>query len=154
MATHLKEGEKAPDFNSIDQYGNTLSLKQYSGFKIILFFYPKALTPGCTMEAKNLSDNYELLTEKGFRIIGISADDEKKQLRFCEKHQLQYPLIPDTEKKIIKDYGVWGLKKMYGREYEGIFRTSFVIDEQGKIEKIISKVKTKEHTQQILDSYK
>lgn len=152
--THLKIGDKAPDIIAKDQHGNPVVLNEFLGKKVILFFYPKAMTPGCTMEAKNLAENQQKLLENGFIIIGVSADDEKKQLNFCRKNDLDYPLIPDTDKKVINDYGVWGIKKMYGREYEGIYRTTFIINEKGEIEKIFEKVKTKEHTAQILDSYK
>ncbi len=150
--THLKEGDLAPDFTTIDEQGNTIKLQDYKGKKVILFTYPKAMTPGCTAEACNLSDNYELLTQKGFVIIGLSADDSKKQIRFKEKYNFPYPLIPDTEKEVLKLYGAWGLKKMYGREYDGIFRTTFIINEEGVIEKVFTKVKTKEHTAQILEA--
>lgn len=151
--THLTPGDNAPDFNSTDEMGNQIQLKDFKGKKIILFAYPKAMTPGCTAEACNLQDNYDLLSQKGFSIIGISADDAKKQQRFKEKYGFKYPLIPDTEKEILKAYGIWGLKKNYGREYEGIFRTTFIIDEEGKIEKVFTKVKTKDHTNQILEAY-
>ena len=151
--THLTEGDIAPMFETIDEQGNTIKLSDYKGKKLILFSYPKAMTPGCTAEACNLSDNYELLKSKGFEILGISADDSKKQIRFKEKYNFPYPLIPDTEKEILKLYGIWGPKKLYGREYDGIHRTTFIIDEEGKIEKIFKKVKTKEHTAQILAEY-
>jgi len=150
---HLKIGDKAPAINSIDQDGNKLSLEDYKGKKVILFFYPKANTPGCTAESCNLRDNYELLLEKGFAVIGVSADNEKRQQGFKEKHSLPYPLIPDTEKKVLNDYGVWGLKKFMGREYDGIHRMTFVISENGLIEKIFEKVKTKDHAAQILEEY-
>jgi len=117
--THLNEGDKAPDFETIDEQGNTIKLSDYKGEKLILFSYPKAMTPGCTAEACNLRDNYEELTSRGFIILGISADDTKKQIRFKEKYNFPYPLIPDTEKKILKLYGIWGPKKLYGREYDG-----------------------------------
>lgn len=152
MAT-LKVGDKAPEIHASDQYGKALNLQDFKGNKVILFFYPKANTPGCTAEACNLRDHYAELSEKGFKIIGVSADSEKSQLNFSEKYNFPYPLIPDTDKKVIQDYGVWGTKKMYGKEYMGIQRMSFVIDEAGKIEHIISKVKTKEHTEQILSLY-
>lgn len=152
--THLKEGDSAPNFETMDELGNAIKLADFKGQKLILFAYPKAMTPGCTAEACNLNDNYDLLKGKGFNIIGISADDAKRQIRFKEKYGFKYPLIPDTEKEILKAYGIWGLKKNYGREYEGIFRTTFIIDENGKIEKIYKKVKTKEHTEQILADYK
>lgn len=152
--THLKVGEIAPDFAAVDEQGNTLKLSDYKGKKLILFTYPKAMTPGCTAEACNLSDNYKELTDKGFDIVGLSADDAKKQIRFKEKYNFPYPLIPDTEKEILNLYGAWGPKKLYGREYDGIYRTTFIIDEEGKIEKIFDKVKTKEHAAQILAAYK
>jgi peroxiredoxin Q/BCP len=150
---HLKIGDKAPVIDSIDQDGNELSLEDYKGKKVILFFYPKANTPGCTAESCNLRDNYELLLEKGFTVIGVSADNEKRQQGFKEKHSLPYPLIPDTEKKVLNDYGVWGPKKFMGREYDGIHRMTFVISEDGLIEKIFEKVKTKDHAAQILEEY-
>ena len=153
IITHLTPGDKAPDFSTTDELGNPLRLEDYKGKKLILFAYPKAMTPGCTAEACNLQDNYDLLTEKGFSILGLSADDSKKQMRFKEKYGFKYPLIPDTEKVILKAYGIWGLKKNYGREYEGIFRTTFIIDENGRIEKVFKKVKTKAHTEQILAEY-
>ena len=151
--THLKTGEKAPDIQAKDHEGNPINLKDFRGNKVILFFYPKANTPGCTAEACNLRDNYSELNDKGFKIIGVSADDENKQKNFAEKYDFQYPLIPDTEKAVIKAYGVWGPKKFMGKSYEGINRTTFVIDEQGNIERIINKVKTKDHAQQILEEY-
>ena len=149
----LKVGDPAPDINAFDENGNPVSLIDYSGNKVILFFYPKANTPGCTAEACDLRDHYSVLTEKGFKIIGVSADSEKSQQNFSRKYSFPYPLIPDTEKKVIRDYGVWGKKKLYGKEYEGIHRTTFVISESGKIEHIFTKVKTKEHTDQILSHY-
>jgi peroxiredoxin Q/BCP len=146
----LKEGDKAPHFEAIDQQGNKLSLKDFEGSKVILYFYPKDNTPGCTAEACNLRDNYDDLLEKGFKVIGISADSQKSHQKFTEKFRLPFPLIPDTEKEIINAYGVWGPKKFMGREYEGILRTTFVISEKGDIEKIIRKVKTKDHYDQVL----
>lgn len=152
--TKLKEGNKAPGFISRDQHGNTISLDDYKGHKVILYFYPKDNTPGCTAEACNLRDNFEALLDKGFKIIGVSADSLKSHQNFTEKYNLPFPLIPDTDKEIINKYEVWGPKKFMGREYEGINRMTFVISEEGKIEKIFEKVKTKDHTNQILDSYK
>jgi peroxiredoxin Q/BCP len=149
----LKVGHKAPSINSIDQNGEKVSLDDYKGHKVILYFYPKDNTPGCTAEACNLRDNHDDLIEKGFRILGVSADSLESHKKFSDKYRLPFPLIPDTDKKILKDYGVWGLKKFMGREYEGIHRTTFIISEEGKIEKIISKVKTKDHTDQILAEY-
>ncbi len=146
----LKEGDKAPEFEATDQKGEKIALKDFSGSKVILFFYPKDNTPGCTAEACNLRDNYDDLLEKGFKIIGVSADSQKSHQKFTEKFRLPFPLIPDTEKEIIKSYDVWGPKKFMGREYDGIHRTTFVISEDGSIEKIIAKVKTKDHSDQIV----
>ncbi len=151
--TQLKTGDKAPDIQANDHEGNSVNLADYKGSKVILFFYPKANTPGCTAEACNLRDNYAELSNKGFKIIGVSADDTKKQKNFADKFNFQYPLIPDTEKKIINDYGVWGPKKFMGKTYDGIHRTTFVIDEKGVIEKVFTSVKTKDHAQQILNEY-
>ncbi|MDZ7740395.1 MAG: thioredoxin-dependent thiol peroxidase [Bacteroidota bacterium] len=152
--TNLKEGDKAPDFKAKDQNGKRIALSDFTGKKTILFFYPKDNTPGCTAEACNLRDNYKKLQDEGFVIIGLSADSEKSHQNFANKYDLPFPLIPDTDKKIIHAYGVWGPKKFMGREYEGINRTTFVIDEEGKIEKVFEKVKTKDHTNQILESLK
>lgn len=149
----MNTGDPAPSFTSIDQDGNPISLSDFQGHKVILFFYPKANTSGCTAEACNLRDHNAELIEKGFKIIGVSADSAAKQKNFSEKYNFPYPLIPDTEKEIIKAYGVWGKKSMYGKEYEGIIRTTFVISEEGKIEHIVKKVKTKEHSEQILNLY-
>ena len=151
--SHLKIGDKTPLIKGIDQDGNPVSLKDFSGKKVILFFYPKDNTSGCTAEACNLRDNYELLLKKGFAILGVSADDEKSHKNFIAKNVLPFALLTDKEKIIIKDYGVWGKKKLYGREYEGINRMTFVISEDGLIEKIISKVDTKNHTEQILKEF-
>lgn len=150
---HLKIGDKAPEFSVKNQDGKRIKLSDFLGKKVILFFYPKASTPGCTMEAKNLRDNYKELQDKGFEVIGVSADSERRQKNFCVKNELPYSLLVDEEKEVIKAYGVWGLKKFMGREYDGIHRTTFVIDEKGSIEQIIEKVKTKHHTQQILELY-
>lgn len=146
----LKIGDKAPDFKVNNQKGERVQLKDFLGKKIVLFFYPKASTPGCTMEAKNLRDNYAEFTKKGYDVIGVSADSERRQLNFSVKNELPYNLLADEEKEVINAYGVWGLKKFMGREYDGIHRTTFVIDEKGFIEDIITKVKTKVHTEQIL----
>jgi len=142
----LKEGDKAPDFL---KYYAGISKDDLKGKKIILYFYPKDMTPGCTAEACNLRDNYEDLKAKGFEVIGVSPDDEKRHERFKEKNELPFTLIPDPEKKILNEYGVWGEKKMYGKTYMGVHRTTFIINEDGVIEKIIKKVKTKDHTNQI-----
>jgi peroxiredoxin Q/BCP len=146
----LKKGDIAPDFKGVDQHGNTVSLKGFKGNKLILYFYPKDNTPGCTAEACNLRDNYDLWLSKGYKVVGISPDSMASHQKFAEKHQLPFPLIADEEKKIIKAYGAWGPKKLYGREYEGLLRTTFIIDENGKIEEVFAKVKTKDHTNQIL----
>ena len=151
--THLKPGDKAPDFTSKDQNGNPIKLSDYLGQKVVLYFYPKDLTPGCTTQSCNFRDNYSLLKEKGFEVIGVSADDEKRHQKFIEKHELPFTLLADTEKEVINTYGVWGLKKFMGREYDGIHRECFVIDEKGAIEHIIYKVKTKLATEQILELY-
>jgi peroxiredoxin Q/BCP len=146
----LKIGDKAPAIESVDQQGNRVSLEGFIGNKVILYFYPKDDTPGCTAEACNLRDNYNILIEKGFRVIGVSADNATSHKKFTDKYALPFPLIPDTDKKIINDYGVWGKKKFMGKEYDGINRTTFVISEDGKILKIFDKVQTKDHTDQIL----
>ena len=148
--TTLKTGDKAPSFKAVNQKGETVSLGDFKGKKVLLFFYPKASTPGCTAEACNLRDNYQAFQSKGFEVIGVSADTEKKQLNFSEKNNLPFHLLADTDKDVINAYGVWGPKKFMGREYDGIHRTSFVIDENGIIEDVITKVKTKDHAAQVL----
>ena len=149
--TTLKEGDKAPEFTSKDEQGNTVKLSNYKGSKLVLFFYPKASTPGCTAEACNLSDNYQELTKKGYKVLGVSADSAKLQQNFKNKYNFPFPLLADEDKTVINAFGVWGPKKFMGREYDGIHRTTFVVDENGMIEKVISKVKTKDHAAQILD---
>jgi peroxiredoxin Q/BCP len=148
--TTIKPGDKAPDFESINQDGNKIKLSDFNNKKLVLFFYPKASTPGCTIEACNLSDNYELFKAKGYAILGVSADSPKRQLNFKNKFGFPYDLIADEDKIIINSYGVWGPKKFMGREYVGIHRTTFIIDENGYVLDVITKVKTKEHTSQIL----
>lgn len=148
--TTLQTGDKAPQFEGTDQNGNTIRLKDYLGKKVVLFFYPKASTPGCTAEACDLQQNMERFLKSNYAVIGVSADSQKRQLNFAAKNNLQYPLIADEDKRIINAYGVWGPKKFMGRTFDGIHRTTFVIDEKGNIEDIILKVKTKEHTGQIL----
>jgi len=150
----LALGDYAPDIQSVDQNGNPVSLGSFKGSKVILYFYPKDNTPGCTAEACNLRDNYQILIDKGFKIIGVSADDEKSHKNFSEKYVLPFALISDKAKIIIRDYGVWGKKKLYGKEYEGINRMTFIIDEVGKIAHIFTKVDTKNHTAQILEATK
>ena len=148
--THLKENDKAPVFKGKDQEGRVVSLKDFRGKKVILYFYPKDDTPGCTAESCNLRDNYKLLVSKGYEVVGVSADDEKRHRKFIEKYKLPFILVADTEKKILKEYGVWGPKTFMGRTYDGIHRTTFVIDGEGRIEKVFTKVDTQNHTKQIL----
>jgi len=151
--TNLTEGDKAPEFTAKDENGNEVKLSDYRGKKVILYFYPKDNTPGCTMEACNFRDNYSELQDKGFEILGVSADSQKKHQNFISKHELPFTLIADEDKEVINAYGVWGPKKFMGREFDGIHRTTFVIDEEGKIEQVIKKVKNKEATEQILKKY-
>lgn len=147
---YIEEGVQAPEFTGKDQNGESVSLSQYKGKKVILFFYPKDNTPGCTAEACNLGENYDELLEKGFEVIGISPDGEESHKKFISKFNLPYRLIADTEKEILKLYGAWGLKNMYGKEYEGVLRTSYVIGEDGVVLKLFKKVQTKDHTNQII----
>lgn len=149
----LKAGDKAPSFDAVDQFGNRISLEELRGSKVILYFYPKDDTPGCTAEACSLRDSNSLLLEKGFKIIGVSADAAKSHVKFTEKYNLNFPLIPDTDKKIIQAYGAWGRKKFMGREFDGILRTTFVIGEEGTILKVFEKVDTKDHANQILTEF-
>ena len=151
---HLKVGDIAPGFKGKDQNGNEISLSNLKGKKIILYFYPKDDTPGCTAEACNLRDNYSELTSNGFEVIGVSADNEKSHQKFISKYELPFTLISDTDKNILKAYEAWGTKKMYGKEYEGTIRKTFVISGEGKIIRIFDKVDTKNHTEQILDALK
>ncbi len=150
IMTKLKEGDKAPDFKGKDQDGNWISLDDFKGHKLVLYFYPKDSTPGCTSQACNLRDNYDYLLKNGYKVVGVSADSEKSHQKFIEKNNLPFPLISDTGKEILQAYDVWGLKKFMGKEFMGIKRTTFVIDEEGKIEEVIEKVKTKDHTAQII----
>jgi peroxiredoxin Q/BCP len=149
----LKEGSKAPIFEGIDQDGKIIKLTDYIGKKVILYFYPKDNTPGCTAEACNLRDNYDSLIKKGFIVIGVSPDNEKSHKGFAGKYSLPFPLLADTSQKIMNDYGVWGEKKMYGKSYMGVLRTTFIIDEKGILENIIQKVDTAGHTEQIFKLY-
>tara|TARA_B110000240_G_scaffold177634_1_gene206404 strand:- start:2564 stop:3016 length:453 start_codon:yes stop_codon:yes gene_type:complete len=148
--TSLQIGDTAPKFQSLDEAGNSISLADYKGKKLVLFFYPKASTPGCTLEACNLSENYSRFTSLGYDVLGVSADSAKRQSNFKEKYGFPYPLLADEDKSVINAFGVWGPKKFMGKEYDGIHRTTFVIDAYGIIKDIIVKVKTKEHTSQIL----
>lgn len=150
MATQLKAGDKAPEFSITTESGENISLNDYKGKKLVLYFYPKDNTPGCTAEACNLRDNYELLLKQGYEILGVSPDSEKSHKKFIEKHELPFKLIPDIEKEILQAYGVWAEKKMFGKTYMGVVRTTFVIDEVGVIEEVIKKVKTKDHANQIV----
>ncbi len=150
----LNIGEKAPLISGLDQNNNTVSLEQFLGSKVVLYFYPKDSTPGCTAEACNLRDNYELLIKQGYKVIGVSPDSVKSHEKFAAKFELPFPLIADVDKKIVTDYQVWGEKKFMGRTYMGVFRTTFIIDEKGLIEEIIEKVDTKNHTEQIINQTK
>lgn len=146
----LQKGDKAPNFSGIDQDGKSHKLADYAGKKLVVFFYPKADTPGCTAEACDLRDNFERFRANNYELLGVSADSAKKQAKFKEKFQLPFPLLADEDKSVIDAFGVWGPKKFMGREFDGIHRTTFVIDEKGIIEEVIEKVKTKEHTAQLL----
>ena len=150
--THLQEGDIAPAFTGIDENGATITLDQYKGKKLILFFYPADNTPTCTTEVCGLRDNYEDLRDKGFELLGISPDSVKKHQNFKNKYQLPFPLLADTNKTIISLYGVWGPKKLFGISYDGLLRTTFVIDEQGRIAKVFDKVESSRHTAQILEA--
>ncbi len=146
----LKTGDKVPNFSVNDQDGNPVSLSDYQGKKLVVFFYPKANTPGCTAEACNLRDHYAELQARGYELLGVSEDSEKKQANFREKYQLPFPLLADTNHQVIDSFGVWGEKKFMGRVYDGIHRKTFVIDENGVVERVIDKVKTKDHAAQLL----
>lgn len=150
--SQLKEGQKAPDFKALDENGNTVSLSDFKGKKLILYFYPADNTPTCTSEACNLRDNFDTLKKEGYHVLGVSPDSAKKHQNFIKKHNLPFPLLVDEDLTIIKAYGVWGQKMMYGKEYEGLLRTTFVIDEDGTIEKIFDKVDSKRHAGQILEA--
>ena len=151
---NLNVGDKAPDFVALNEFGQSTSLSEFLGKKVILYFYPKDMTPGCTAESCNLGENYNLLQEKGFIVLGVSPDSSKSHQKFIDKYNLPFSLIADEDKAVIKAFGVWGPKKFMGKEYDGVHRTTFIIDEDGVIEKVFSKVKTKDHTNQILESYK
>jgi len=150
--TKLNIGDKAPDFDGLNQNGDSIKLDDFKGSKLILYFYPKDNTPGCTSESCDLRDNHNMWLEKGFKVVGVSPDSQASHQKFIQKYDLPFPLISDTEKLIIKAYGAWGPKKLYGREYEGLLRTTFVIDENGNVEQMFTKVKTKDHTNQILET--
>ena len=146
----LREGDKAPSFTLKDQNGNQLSLAQFKGKKVVLYFYPKDSTPGCTAEACDFRDNYQELKAQGIEVLGVSIDDEKSHQKFITKYDLPFTLLADTEKEIVEAYGVWGEKSMYGKKYMGTNRITFIIDEEGNIAHIISKVDTKAPTAQVL----
>jgi hypothetical protein len=145
-------GDKAPEILGRDQDGKEVKLADFKGKKLVLYFYPKDNTPGCTTEACNLRDNYQRFLDAGYAVVGVSVQDEKSHKKFIEKHELPFPLIADTEKKLNNAFGVWGEKSMCGRKYMGTFRTTFIIDEEGKVERIITpkEIKVKEHAAQIL----
>lgn len=148
--TTLKQGDKAPNFSAKDQDGTTHTLADYAGKKLVVFFYPKASTPGCTAEACDLRDNFARFQANNYALLGVSADDAVRQTKFKEKYDLPFPLLADEDRAVIEAFGVWGPKKFMGKEYDGIHRTTFVINEDGIIEEVIEKVKTKEHAAQIL----
>ncbi len=148
--THLKAGDPAPDFQGTDQDGNMVRLDDFKGSRLVLFFYPKDDTPGCTAEACSLRDHHAELLDAGYKLLGVSADDASKHRKFITKYQLPFPLLADTEKAVIQAYGVWGPKKFMGRTYDGILRTTFVIDESGTISEVIDSVDTANHAGQIL----
>ena len=147
----LKQGDAVPNFTAKDEQGNTISLSDYKGKKLVVFFYPKASTPGCTVEACNLRDNYKALQEEGFELLGVSADSAKRQANFKNKYEFPFPLLADEDKTVINAFGVWGPKKFMGREYDGIHRKTFIINEKGIVERVIDKVKTKDHAAQIFE---
>ena len=148
---NLNVGDRAPAIDSTDQEGKRITLEEYRGKKLVLYFYPKDNTPGCTAESCDLRDHYDQFLQQGFEIIGVSADSEKSHQKFISQHQLPFRLISDTGKKVLQDYGAWGEKKLYGKSYMGILRKTFIIDEEGIIIKIIEKVNTKEHSTQIFN---
>ncbi|MBL7735017.1 MAG: thioredoxin-dependent thiol peroxidase [Chitinophagaceae bacterium] len=148
--THLKVGDKAPGFTGTDQNGDSVSLSQFKGRKLVLYFYPQDNTPTCTTQACNLRDNYALLQQQGYAVVGVSPDDAAKHKKFESKFDLPFTLIADTSHEIIRRYGVWGEKQLYGRRYMGLLRTSFVIDEKGVIAKIFLRPKSKMHAEEIL----
>lgn len=148
--SHLQEGQKAPAFQGKDQDGKTIRLKDFAGKKLVLYFYPQDDTPTCTVQACNLRDNYEALQAAGYAVLGVSPDTVEKHKKFGTKHALPFPLLADVDRKVIDLYGVWGEKQMYGRKYEGLIRTTFVIDEKGVIESIIRKPKSKQHAEEVM----
>ena len=150
---HLKIGDQAPSFTSVDQTGNKISLSNYQGKKVVIYFYPKDNTPGCTAQACNIRDNYEKVLSNDIVILGVSADTEAKHQKFIDKYDLPFSLLADTEKELLNLYGVWGEKKFMGKTYDGIHRTTFLLDEKHNIVGIIEKPKTKDHTREILEGF-
>ncbi|MCH2229108.1 MAG: thioredoxin-dependent thiol peroxidase [Crocinitomicaceae bacterium] len=150
---HLKVGDRAPEFTAVDQNGNEVSLKDFVGKKVVIYFYPKDNTPGCTAQACNIRDNYTTIQDQGIVILGVSADTEKKHQSFIEKFDLPFTLLADTERELLNLYGVWGEKKFMGKVYDGIHRTTFILNESHEILSIIEKPKTKDHTREILEVY-
>ena len=148
----LKIGDTVPEFSAKDQDGNTIHLSDYKGKKLIVFFYPKASTPGCTVEACNLRDNYAELQAKGYELLGVSADSEKRQTNFRNKYEFPFPLLADEDHTVINTFGVWGEKKFMGKVYDGIHRKTFIVDKNGIVSKVIDKVKTKDHAAQLLEN--
>lgn len=148
----LKVGEKVPNFTVNDETGTPISLSDYKGKKLVVFFYPKANTPGCTAEACDLRDHYKELQDAGYELLGVSADSERKQANFKNKYDFPFPLLADEDKEVINAFGVWGPKKFMGREYDGIHRKTFIVDENGIVSRVIDKVKTKDHAAQILEA--
>ncbi len=146
----LKTGDKVPAFTAVDQDGNEIRLSDYEGKKLVVFFYPKASTPGCTAEACNLRDHYAALQDAGYSLLGVSADSQKRQKNFQTKYEFPFPLLADEDRTVINSFGVWGPKKFMGREFDGIHRKTFIVDESGVVERVIDKVKTKDHAAQIL----
>lgn len=146
----LQEGDKAPAFSGKDQNGATVKLSDYKGKKLVLFFYPQDMTPTCTVQACNLRDNYQLLKQHGFEVLGVSPDDSKSHKKFEAKHELPFTLLADPDHKVIDLYGVWGEKQLYGRNYMGLLRTTFVLDEKGRVLKVFQRPKSKEHAEEII----
>ncbi|HLV41460.1 MAG TPA: thioredoxin-dependent thiol peroxidase [Brumimicrobium sp.] len=151
--TNLQNGDTAPSFTAKDQNGKEVKLSDFKGSKVALYFYPKDMTPGCTNQACNLRDNFSELKEKGIVVLGVSPDDEGRHQKFIDKHELPFTLIADTEREVINAYGIWGPKKFMGKEYDGLHRTTFLINEEGKIHEIIKKPKTKAHAEEILNHF-
>lgn len=151
--TNLKKGDAAPDFTAKDENGNTISLSEFKGKKVALYFYPKDMTPGCTNQACNLRDHYSVLQKKGIVVLGVSPDDEERHQKFIQKHDLPFTLIADTNREVLNVYQVWGPKKFMGRTFDGVHRTTFLINEEGIIHDVIKKPKTKAHAEEILESF-